>query len=153
MTKQILRRLGWSILVVWFVVTATFAMTTAIPADPAMAILGPHATPEAIDRVKAHYCLDRNVVEQYGCWLDRVVHGDLGESHRSKRAVASIIADRVWPTAQLALAAILLQLVIGVPLGVVAAVRRNRWPDHAAHLMSLNPTVTREPEYQMFILA
>jgi peptide/nickel transport system permease protein len=124
-------------LVVWFVVTATFAMTTAIPADPARALLGPHATPEAIVRVRAYYCLDRGFIGQYGCYVARIAHGDLGESFRSKRPVTSIIAARIWPTAQLALAAILLQLLIGVPLGVVAAARRNRWPDHAANLAGL----------------
>ena len=57
---MIVRRLGWTVLVVWFVVTATFAMTLAIPADPVKALLGPHATPEAVERVRAYYCLDRS---------------------------------------------------------------------------------------------
>jgi peptide/nickel transport system permease protein len=131
------RRLAWTVLVVWFVVTATFAMTTLIPADPARALLGPHATPDAIERVRAHYCLDQGFFGQYACYLDHIVHLDLGESYRSKRAVTSIIAARIWPTAQLALAAIFLQLVIGVPLGILAAIRRNRWPDHAANLLGL----------------
>jgi peptide/nickel transport system permease protein len=134
---MIWRRLAWTVLVVWFVVTATFAMTTLIPADPARALLGPHATPEAIQRGRAHYCLDKGFLGQYACYVDHVVHFDLGESYRSKRAVTSIIASRIWPTAQLALAAIFLSLVIGVPLGVLAAVRRNRWPDHAANVMSM----------------
>jgi peptide/nickel transport system permease protein len=122
---------------VWFVVTATFVMTAAIPADPAAALLGPHATEDALARVRAHYCLDRGIVQQYGCWLDRVAHGDLGDSYRSKRPVTAIIADRIWPTAQLALAAIVLQLVLGVPLGIIAATRRGRWPDLAANLVGL----------------
>jgi peptide/nickel transport system permease protein len=125
------------VLVVWFVVTATFAMTTLIPADPARAMLGPHATPDAIERVRAHYCLDRGFLGQYACYLDHVVHLDLGESYRSKRPVASIIAARIGPTAELAVAAIVLSLVIGVPLGILAAVRKNRWPDHAANLLGL----------------
>ncbi|HET7502441.1 MAG TPA: ABC transporter permease [Kofleriaceae bacterium] len=132
-----MRRLGWTILVVWFVVTLTFVVTAAIPADPARALLGPHATPEAIERVRAHYCLDRGLAVQYGCWLARVAHGDLGESYRSKRAVTAILGDRAWPTVQLALAAIALQLAIGVPLGIVAAIRRGRWPDLAAGLAGL----------------
>ena len=131
------RRIGWAIVVAWFVVTATFAMTTAIPADPAKALLGPHATPEAIERVKAYYCLDRGFAGQYACYVSRVVRGDLGESYRSKRAVTAIIGDRIWPTVQLALAAILLQLAIGVPLGVIAARRRGRWPDHATNVVGL----------------
>lgn len=134
---MILRRIAWSALVVWFVVTATFAMTAAIPADPIKALLGPHATPDAIERVRAHYCLDRGVLGQYGCFVDHVIHGDLGESYRSKQPVMTIIGERVWPTVQLALAAIFLQIIIGVPLGVWAAIRRNRWPDHGANLIGL----------------
>ena len=132
-----LRRIGWMIVVVWFVVTATFLVTTLIPADPAKALLGPHATAESIARVRAHYCLDRGIVGQYGCWLDHVAHGDLGESYRSKRAVTEIIADRIWPTAQLAFAAMFLQVVLGVPLGIVAALRHRRWQDHGATVVAL----------------
>lgn len=134
---MILRRIGWSVVVVWFVITATFAMTAAIPADPVKALLGPHATPDAIERVRAHYCLDRGVVGQYTCYASHVLRGDLGESYRSKRPVAQIIGDRIWPTVQLALAAIFLQLLIGVPLGVIAAIRRNRWQDHGANVIAL----------------
>jgi len=137
MSGAISRRIGWMIAVAWLVVTLTFLATTAIPADPARALLGPHATEETIERVRVHYCLDRGIVAQYGCWLDHVVRGDLGESYRSKRAVTAIIADRIWPTAQLALAALVLQLLIGVPLGIVAALRRGRWPDHAVTLFGL----------------
>jgi peptide/nickel transport system permease protein len=137
MIRLVARRIGWAIVVAWFVVTATFAMTTAIPADPVKALLGPHATPDAIERVRAYYCLDRGFFGRYACYVDRVAHGDLGESYRTKRAVRSIIADRVLPTVQLALAAILLQLAIGVPLGVIAAMRRNRWPDHATNVLTI----------------
>jgi peptide/nickel transport system permease protein len=137
MIRAALRRLGWTVAVVWFVVTATFAAVTAIPADPARVLLGPHATAEALDRVRAHYCLDRGPVGRYGCWVARLAHGDLGESYRSHRAVTEILADRIWPTLQLALAAIVLQLLIGVPLGMIGALRRGRWPDHAAHVVGL----------------
>jgi peptide/nickel transport system permease protein len=134
---MILRRIAWALLVAWFVITATFAMTTMIPADPAKTLLGPHATPDAIEHVRAYYCLDRGVIGRYGCYVRDIAHGDLGRSYRSKREVSAIIADRVWPTAQLALAAVFLQLVVGIPLGVIAAMRKNRWPDHAANLAGL----------------
>ena len=137
MIRMIVRRLGWAILVVWFAVTAAFLATVAIPADPAKALLGPHATEDTVQRVRAHYCLDRGIAVQYGCWIGHVAHGDLGESYRSKRAVTEIIASRMWPTLQLALAAIAFQLVLGVPLGIVAAMRRGRWQDHAANLVGL----------------
>lgn len=132
-----LRRVGWAAVVVWFVATATFAMLAAIPADPARAMLGPNADAQTVARARAHYCLDEGVVVQYGCWLGRLARGDLGTSHHTKRPVAELLAERAWPTAQLALAAIVLQLLIGVPLGVLGAVRRGRWPARAAELVEL----------------
>ena len=134
---MIARRLAWTLVTVWFAISATFAMTTLIPTDPARALVGAHADEETLARVRAHYCLDRSFVVQYGCYVGHVLRGDLGESFRSKRSVAAILAARIWPTAQLALAAILLQLVVGVPLGVIAARRRGRWPDHAATVFGL----------------
>jgi peptide/nickel transport system permease protein len=132
-----LRRVGWAAVVVWFVVTATFAMLAAIPADPARAMLGPNADEQTVARARARYCLDEGVLVQYGCWLERLARGDLGTSHHTKRPVAELLAERAWPTAQLALAAIVLQLLIGVPLGVLGAVRRGRWPARAAGLVEL----------------
>jgi peptide/nickel transport system permease protein len=137
MMRYVLGRIGWTLLVVWFVVSATFAMIMWIPAEPARALLGPHATPEAIDRVRAEYCLDERFVTSYGCYVGRLAHLDLGESFRTHRAVGDVLAERLWPTAQLAIAAILLQLCIGIPLGVWAATRRRRWPDHTTNALSL----------------
>lgn len=137
MTGFVLRRIGWALVVAWFVVTLTFVVTSLIPADPARAILGPHATPETLERVRAHYCLDRGVAGQYGCFVSRLAHGDLGESYRSKRAVTTVIADRIWPTIQLALATILLQLLVGVPLGILSAARKNRWVDRVSYGVTL----------------
>ena len=137
MIRLVARRIGWSILVIWFAITVTFALTTAIPADPMKALLGPHATVETVARARAHYCLDDGVIVRYGCWVDRILHGDLGESYRTKRAVTAVLADRIWPTVQLALAAVLIALLLGVPLGILAAVRRGRWPDHAANALTL----------------
>jgi peptide/nickel transport system permease protein len=132
MIALVLRRLGWTIAVAWFAVTATFAMVAAIPADPVRAI-APHASPEAVQRMRAYYCLDRGVIAQYGCFVGHVARGELGDSIRQKRAVTAVIADHVWPTIELAVAAVLLQLAIAVPLGVIAAVRRGRWPDRAVN--------------------
>jgi len=137
MIGHVLRRLGWSVVVVWFVVSATFAMAMAIPADPGKTLLGPHASAESIARVRAEYCLDRGFVGRYGCWIARVAGGDLGESYRTRRPITAILADRVGPTIQLALAAIFLQLVIGIPLGILAAIRRGRWQDHTANAIGL----------------
>jgi ABC-type dipeptide/oligopeptide/nickel transport system permease component len=135
-TGSVLHRLGWTLLVAWFAVTATFAMIAAIPSDPVRAI-APHAAPEAVARLRAYYCLDDGFVHQYACFLGHVMRGELGESIREKRPVTEVLADHAWATAQLAIAALFLQLAIGVPLGVVAAVRRGRWPDRASTLAGL----------------
>jgi peptide/nickel transport system permease protein len=137
MIRFVLGRLAWTLVVVWFVISLTFAMVTAIPADPARTLLGPHATADAIERVRAHYCLDRGLAGQYTCYVGRIAKGDLGESFRTRRRVTAVIADHMWPTAQLALAAVALQLVIGLPLGMWAATRRGRWPDRAVGTISL----------------
>nr|HEX4314362.1 ABC transporter permease [Kofleriaceae bacterium] len=137
MIRVVARRLAWTALVAWFVVTATFALLAAIPDDPMRALLGPHASEQSIAAARAHYCLDDGVVARYGCFVGDALRGDLGESYRSKRAVTDVLADRWWPTAQLAFAALALQLAIGVPLGVIAARRRGRWPDRAITIGAL----------------
>jgi len=137
MMRYLAGRIGWTLLVVWFVVTVTFVMITWIPAEPARALLGPHATPDAIVRVRAHYCLDESFASKYVCYVGRLAKLDFGESFRTHRAVGAVIAERFWPTAQLALAAILLQLGIGVPLGMWAATRRRRLPDRATTVITL----------------
>jgi ABC-type dipeptide/oligopeptide/nickel transport system permease component len=135
--RFVLRRLGWAAVVLWFVATATFAMVAAIPADPARTILGPTADEQTLARARAHWCLDDGVLVRYGCWLDHLARGDLGTSHHSKRPVTELLADRAWPTVQLALAALFLQLAIGVPLGVLGAARRGRWPARATSAFEL----------------
>lgn len=137
MIRLVARRLGWTVVVIWFVITATFLLSAAIPTDPAKALLGPHADAAALERVRAHYCLDRGLAGQYGCWVGHVVQGDLGESYRTHRPIARLLADRIGPSLQLALAAVFLQLVLGVPLGILAAVRRRRWPDRATTVVTL----------------
>lgn len=137
MTTMVLRRIGWALVVTWFVVTATFAMVVAVPSDPARLILGQNTSEQQRQQVIADYCLDQGFVGQYGCYLEKLFHGDLGTSYRSQQPVTDIIADHVWPTVQLALAALALQLGLGVPLGVWAASRHRRWPDRTTSVIAL----------------
>lgn len=137
MIAHVLRRLAWCAIVVWFVVTATFLAVAAIPGDPARAMVGPHADAATVERARSALCLDRPLLGQYRCHVGRLLAGDLGTSYRTRRPVARLVADKLWPTAQLALAAVLLQLVIGVPLGILAAARRRRGADAVAHGVAL----------------
>jgi peptide/nickel transport system permease protein len=112
-------------------------MATLIPADPRKARLGPHATEETLARATDLYCFDDSTLVQYGCWLSNLASGELGESYRTKRPVIDVLGDRVGPTLQLTIAAIILALAIGVPLGILAARRKGRWPDRATSIFVL----------------
>jgi peptide/nickel transport system permease protein len=120
MISYIARRLGWTLLVVWFVLTATFALAYVIPADPARAAVGPHADAAQLAAARTRLCLDRSLAKQYSCFVGRVVRGDLGTSFRTRRPVGALLRARAVPTIQLALAAVLLQVILGLPLGVLA---------------------------------
>lgn len=124
-----LRRLAWSVLVVWFVISVTFAMVALIPADPARTLVGPQASPEIVAKAAEAYCLNAGIAEQYGCFVGRLLRGDMGESFRTGRSIAEILGEKLWPTIQLALAAMLLQLSLALPLGLIAATRRNQLGD------------------------
>ncbi|MCC6997777.1 MAG: ABC transporter permease [Deltaproteobacteria bacterium] len=125
------RRLAWSVITLWFVVTLAFLMAYALPADPTKVLLGPHPSPQQIAKLKKQLCLDRSLLAQYGCFVGRIARGDLGKSFNAKEPVAKIIAKRIGMTAKLAVSAVFLMVLIGVPLGVWAALRRNQMADTA----------------------
>lgn len=125
----LVRRLGWSVLTLWFVVTLAFLMAYALPADPTRVLLGPHPKPEQVKALKKKLCLDRTLIEQYGCFVVRIAKLDLGRSFTAKEQVSTLIKKRIAKTAELAGAAVFLMVMIGVPLGIWAALRRNRMAD------------------------
>lgn len=129
--KQLLRRLGWCLAMVWFALTVTFAVLHLAPGDPARALVGPHASEETLAHARALHGLDQPLPMQYVRYLGNVLRGELGQSYRSRREVSDILLDTAWPTAQLTLAAVAMQLALGIPLGMWAARRRGRWGDRA----------------------
>lgn len=156
MARFLCKRLAWAVVVLWFVISGTFALAYLLPADPVRAMVGPHGDPATVARLRARMCLDRPFVVQYGCYVGRIARGDLGESFRTKRPVTKIVGEKLWPTAQLALAALALQLLIGLPLGIIAALKRNRAADAAASVFALlgqsAPTFFLGPLF-MYLLA
>jgi peptide/nickel transport system permease protein len=116
-----------------------FLVAHTVPADPVLAQLGDRqsANPETVARFRARWGLDRPLHEQYGRFLARLAQGDLGESIASRRPVLDDIRQYLPATIELATAAGLLTVAVGVPLGVAAAVRRDGWLDHAARLLCL----------------
>jgi peptide/nickel transport system permease protein len=137
MTAAVSQRLAWAALTVLFAVSATFAMLHAVPGDPARALVGKHAGAEALAQARAYHGLDQPLPQQYLRYVGHVLRGDLGESYRSRRPVRALLVDHAWPTLQLILAALLLQLAVGVPLGAWMSRRARRGADRAITALSL----------------
>jgi ABC-type dipeptide/oligopeptide/nickel transport system permease component len=115
----------------------SFLLVRIIPGDPAEVMLGDRATPEAVRLLRESLGLDRPLLVQYGLYLQRLAHGDLGMSIRAGRPVATIIAERLPATVELATVAAGLAVVVGLPLGVLAGARRSSGLQAAAFAMSL----------------
>lgn len=132
MTRFLALRLGGILVTLFAVLTFTFVLTFAVPQDPARSILGPKATQEQVDLVRADLGLDDPVVVQYGRYLGSVVTGDLGFSFSQRRPVVDVIAGRLPYTVLLAGAALAFQLVLGVSIGLLTAARAGGVVDRLA---------------------
>lgn len=124
-------RLGALVPVLFGVTLLVWAMSALALGDPARASMGQRADPAAVERIRRELELDRPAPVRYVRWVGRLVRGDLGRSLRDRRPVTTVIAERLPATARLAVAATLVSIAVGVPVGVVAAVRRRSLLDHA----------------------
>jgi len=128
MIAWLVRRLAWSLLVLVIVSTATFAIFFAIPNDPASLVAGKYATPETVALVRHRLGLDRPKPVQLSLFLARAARGDLGYSYTSQQSVAQALAQAFPRTLSLTLGAAVLWLLIGIPLGVLSALKpRSLW--------------------------
>lgn len=160
MARKLLRRLGWSLLVLWGVVTMAFLINFALPGDAARVVAGPQARPADVARIREKLGLDRPLAAQYGRFLGRLlhtgprvidrkdeahascsalgpVHVDLGMSYQQRRPVLDLLVDRLPASLMLALAAMLVQVGIGVLTGTLAAVRKGTVLDHGLVALTL----------------
>jgi peptide/nickel transport system permease protein len=137
MLRYLARRLVWSVAVLWAVLTITFAATYLSAIDPARVYAGPHASPETYQRVRHDFGLDRPVAAQYWRYVERVVTGNLGDSYSTGLPVATAIRERLAKTGELAVAGIVIELLLGIPLGILAALRMRRFADRAVLVVSL----------------
>jgi peptide/nickel transport system permease protein len=137
MIRKALRRIGASLVVVWAVLTLTFLVHHALPSDPARAMAGPQARPVDVAEIRTQLGLDRPLWSQYGRYMGRLLRGDLGESFQRHAPVTDILEERLWNTAKLTGAAIVLQVLIGTLAGMVAALRRGTWLDHGTIALTL----------------
>ena len=137
MAGYILRRLLSAVPVLLGVSILVFAFIHFIPGDPAIAMLGERATPESVARVRTSLGLDRPIWEQYGIYMGKVLRGDLGTSILRRDNISQELLKRFPATVELALAALLLAILLGIPAGVFSAVKRNSWFDNGTMLLSL----------------
>ncbi len=123
MLNVALRRLAISVPMVVIIATLTFLLINLIPGDPAIAILGPEATPAEYAAVREALGLNRPLLIQYGDWMFSAIQGDLGTSIRTGRPVVAMIGERMEVTVSMAVIAVIVTAVLGVLIGLVGALK------------------------------
>lgn len=137
MLRFFVRRLVLTVPVVLGVATLVFALIHAIPGDPAQVMLGDAAPPADVIALRHRLGLDRPIGVQYLAFIAGLGRGDLGVSMRTSQPVLAAITERLPATAELAAAAMLVALIVGIPLGTLAAVRARTTVDHGATFLAL----------------
>jgi peptide/nickel transport system permease protein len=129
MFQYIIRRIFTSLPVLLGILFVTFSLARLIPGDPCRAILGEKATQVVCDRFIREKGLDKPVLTQFAIYMGEVVHGDFGTSIRFSKPVGDLLVERLPTTIELAFTALFLSIVVGIPLGVISAVRQNSLVD------------------------
>ena len=137
MLRYLVRRILLTIPVLLGVATLVFSLIHLVPGDPAQAMLGEGAAPQDIAELRKNLGLDRPLLEQYVTFLRHAVTGDLGRSFRTGQPVTAMIVERIPATAELAVAAMVVAILIAIPLGAVAAVWRGTAVDYGAMTFAL----------------
>ncbi|WP_067171297.1 ABC transporter permease [Microtetraspora niveoalba] len=137
MARYLIVRLGQALVIVVLVTIITFVILHLLPGGAARATLGKEATLEQLAAFDHEMGYDRPWIQQYVMYVRRLLHGDLGYSFQLNQSVTEAIGQRLPKTMALSLLSTLLAVVAAVPLGVVQATRRNRWPDYTITSLSL----------------
>lgn len=125
MIQYTIRRAIFAIPVLFAVLVVTFVMARAIPGDPCKAILGEKATVAVCEKFNRDHGLDQPIPVQFGIFMQNMLRGDMGDSIRFSRPVSVILVERLPMTVELGLSAMFLAVLIGLPAGIISAVRRN----------------------------
>lgn len=136
MTAYLIRRLVQSALILLGVSLITFFLLYALPADPVRQIAGRSATAETVENIRRQLGLDQPFVVQYWRYLSGLVQGDLGRSYLQKTDVSTLIAARLPATLLLMAGAIFCELILGLTMGIIAALRRGSATDNALMITS-----------------
>jgi ABC-type dipeptide/oligopeptide/nickel transport system permease component len=131
-TTYAARRLLLMVPVAFLVTVGVFMLIHLAPGDPALILLGEDRTPAAIAAIHHQLGLDQPLYVQYWIWVGNVLHGDLGRSVSTRQPVVDAIAERLPATLELGLVALLWSLLVAIPMGTIAALRRGSLVDHLA---------------------
>ena len=142
-----IKRLLGVVPVVFGVAFLTFLLVHAVPGDPVEVMLGESASSADRMQLQADLGLNQPIYVQFGVYLNKLAHGDLGVSIHSKKPIVDLLAERLPATAKLALLALSFAISIGLPLGIIAALKVNQWPDKLANLLSLS--ISAMPHFWM----
>jgi peptide/nickel transport system permease protein len=137
MGVYVMRRLLFIIPVLIGASIIVFLISHVLPGDPAALLLGQHATQEQVEQLRHKWGLDRPLYVQYFLYLKDILHGDFGISLQTRRSVLSDLSKRFPASLELSTAGMLICLIIGIPLGVVSAVKKDTILDHITRLFSL----------------
>jgi len=137
LTRYLAKRLALGLLVVVGVLILTFVIARVVPGDPAASWVGPHASPAELKQARHDLGLDRSLPVQIGDYLRGVVVGDWGTSIHTKRPVLDDLATRAPASVELVVAALLIALALGIPLGLASARRKGRLADVLVRLLSV----------------
>jgi len=137
MTTFLLRRIALIVPTLFFVSLLIFGLQQLLPGDPATALAGEDRDPAVIAFIRQKYHLDEPLPVRYALWVKGVAQGDLGESIRIRRPVLDLIAEKLPVTGELALIAVLISLCIGIPAGIIAAVKNGTAIDYGTTMAAL----------------
>ncbi len=137
MLPYALKRLLGLIPTLLIVAVLVFLFVHLLPGDPARLAAGSDATPETVEMVRKDLGFDRPLPVQFFRFLGGALQGDFGKSIRTRRPVSTEIAERFWPTFGLTVCSMAWSVALGLALGVVAAVWRNRWPDRLGMMLAV----------------
>lgn len=136
-TRLIIRRMFFLVFVLFGLSLITFALSHLVPADPARMIAGPRASRSSVEKVREEYGLNDPVWRQYVDYVDGVFHLDFGQSFTSRKPVKDDLKRYLPATIELGLYAFILSTIVGIPLGVASAVRRDSLVDHISRFVSI----------------
>ena len=137
MIRYISIRLLFALPALWLILTMVFLLAHIVPGDPVAQMLGEGARAEDLTQLRHTLGLDLPLPAQYGHYLSGVLHGNLGESFRFQQPVLKVVAEHYPATLELAIVALLICALIGIPAGVLAAHKRGERTDHAVGVLTL----------------